>query len=800
MMAKYISILIFYLTISISAFAQLTKVGGTIVDENGEPLELVTVRIENSSIGTISNLKGRYSLKFQSRDSVVIIYSMLGYNTRKRTLKNPKGNISLNITLPALDYEIGEVVVSENKRQTGTLQQINAKAGILQADASGGNIETILSTLPGVTSNNELSTQYNVRGGSYDENLVYVNGTEIYRPLLIRAGQQEGLSFINPDMVSKIEFSTGGFEARYGDKISSVLDVTYKRPQELEASAMVSLLGASAYVGFGNSKWSWTNGVRFKSNRYLLGTLDTKGEYDPRFIDYQTYLTWNINKCWEVGVIGNISQNRYLFKPEDRNTRFGTLEEMREFRVFFSGQEKDLFNTYFGAGSLTYKMNEYSNISFQLAAFRTNEEETYDITGQYWLKDTDQSSSTTDSDEIIGVGSYMEHARNYLNATVQSYTLSGISSKSNHTLKWGVNYRRELINDRISEWEMRDSAGYSLSNTSLGPELIYSLKSRNQISSHRLSIYLQDNFRIQSAAGLFVFTAGLRGSHWSWNKEFLFSPRASIALIPKFNEQFTFRIASGIYYQAPFYKEMRELITDGNYWSVELNKQIKSPRSIQYIIGADYSFKALDRPFKVSAEFYYKALDNIIPYTIDNVRISYYGRNMGKGYATGVDMKLFGEFVPGADSWISLSWIKTEEKIENRWIPRPTDQRYNLSLYFTDYFPGNQKWKLNLRGVLAGGLPFGPSRVYPEAREFRTPSYKRVDIGMSRLLLNNTDKHLTRFGRNIKSIWLGLDLFNLLNINNVNSYYWVTDVNNNQFAIPNYLTSRQINLRLLIDF
>lgn len=799
-MIKYSSILIFCLLFSISSYAQLVKVGGTIVDENGEPIELATIRIENSSIGTISNLKGRYSLKFQSQDSVVIIYSMMGYNTRKRTLIKPQGNISINITLPALNHELGEVIISENKRQTGTLQQINAKMGVLLPDASGGNIETILTTLPGVSTNNELSTQYNVRGGSYDENLVYVNGIEIYRPFLIRTGQQEGLSFINPDMVSKVEFSTGGFEARYGDKMSSVLDITYKRPQELEATAMVSLLGVSAYVGYGNTKWSWTNGFRYKTNRYLLGTLDTKGEYDPKFIDYQTYFTYNINKKWEIGVIGNISHNQYQFKPHDRNTRFGTLENVREFKVYFNGQEKDLFNTYFGSGEISYKLNEYNNISFQLAAFKTNEKETYDITGQYWLKEIDQSTESNNNEETVGIGSYMEHARNYLNATVQSYILSGTSIKNSHTIKWGINYKKEVINDRIREWEVRDSAGYSLPNTSQGPELIYSLSSKNHISNHRFSAYIQDNYRFQSPMGMFILTAGLRASYWSWNKEYLFSPRASMALIPAFNENFTLRVATGIYYQAPFYKEIRELIEGENSWLIRLNKEIKSPRSIQVILGGDYSFKALERPFKLSAEFYYKALNNIIPYTVDNVRVNYYGYNIGKGYATGVDMKLFGEFVPGTDSWLSISWMKTEEKIENKWIPRPTDQRYTISLYFTDYFPGNQKWKLNLRGVLAGGLPFGPPRVKPEMRPFRTPAYKRVDIGMSRELSNNTDKHLTRFGRNIKSIWLGLDLFNLLNINNVNSYYWITDVNNNQFAVPNYLTSRQVNLRLLIDF
>ena len=347
---------------------------------------------------------------------------------------------------------------------------------------------------------------------------------------------------------------------------------------------------------------------------------------------------------------------------------------------------------------------------------------------------------------------------------------------------------------------MRDSAGYSLPQVPNGPELIYSLSSKNDINSNRLSIYAQDSYKFQSGAGLFTLTAGLRGSYWSWNKEFIVSPRASLALIPNFNEKFTFRVATGLYYQAPFYKEFRDTTMVDGVASVSLNKNIKSQRSIHFTIRSDYSFRTVGRPFKFTAEVYYKALGNLTPYNVDNVRISYYGRNMASGYATGLDMKLFGEFVPGTDSWLTFSVMKTEEKINGKWLPRPTDQRYNLSLYFTDYFPKSTKWKLNLKATLAGGLPFGPPHSGREEAVYRTPSYRRVDIGMSRVLIDNTDKHKTGFGRNIRSMWLGLDVFNLLNISNVNSYYWVTDVHNNQFAVPNYLTSRQINVRLLIDF
>lgn len=782
---------------------QKVKIGGTITDENGQPIELATIRLEGTAIGTISNLKGRYSLTFTSRDTVVVVYSMLGYNTRKRTLTHPQGNISINITLPSTDYQLGEVTVTENRRQTGTVQQINIKGNKLMPDASGGSVESIISTQAGVSSNNELSSQYNVRGGSFDENMVYVNGIEVYRPLLIRSGQQEGLSFINPDMVQSVGFSSGGYEARYGDKMSSVLDITYKKPERLEGTAMISLLGASAYVGFATKHVSWINGFRYKTNRYLLGTLDTKGEYDPNFMDYQTYLNWTPNKRWEIGVMGNISENRYTFQPNDRHTRFGTLQAVREFKVYFEGQEKDLFRTLFGAASATYRINETNSIALQAATFRSKEQETYDISGQYWLNELDAkpAGEETEEGETIGVGTYMEHARNYLDATVQSYSLIGHHLAGAHAIRWGMEIKQERINDKMREWELRDSAGYSMPQTPEGPELIYSLSSRNKISSTRFSLYAQDSYKFRSNAGLFTLTAGVRGSYWNWNKEFIVSPRASIALIPAFNERFTFRAAAGIYYQAPFYKEFRDTTMLEGTATVSLNKDIKSQRSIHFVIGSDYNFRAIGRPFKFTAEVYYKALNNLIPYNIDNVRISYYGRNLSSGYAAGLDMKLFGEFVPGTDSWLTFSLMKTEEKLNGKWLPRPTDQRYNLSLYFTDYFPGTKKWKLNLKGTLAGGLPIGPPHSGREEALFHTPPYRRVDIGMSRCLIDNEDKHRTSgFGRSIRNMWLGVDVFNLLNISNVNSYYWVTDTRNNQFAVPNYLTSRQINVRVLIEF
>ncbi len=780
-------------------------ISGLVTDENGAPIELATVHIEKQLVGTITNLKGEYTISARSEDSVVVVFSMIGYNTRKRVLKKPQGKIRLNVMLPNTGYELGEVTVTESKRQTGSIQSLQIDKAKLMPDASGGSIEAFIATQAGVSSNNELSSQYNVRGGSFDENIVYVNGIEVYRPLLIRSGQQEGLSFINPDMVENVGFSAGGFEAKYGDKMASVLDITYKKPKEFEASASMSLLGASGYVGFATKNFSMTNGIRYKTSRYLLGTLDVKGEYDPNYIDYQTYINWHPSKRFEIGFIGNFSQNSYNFIPSDRTTKFGTMETAKEFKVYFDGAERDLFRTFFGSIEAKYNINEHNSLSFLASAFKTNEQETYDIQGQYWLSDLDETEegSTPENGEgsTSGVGTYLEHARNYLTAKVQSYSLLGKHKINANEIMWGLELKHEAIDEKMREWEVRDSAGYSLPHLPDRVSLIYNLNSKHNISSNRFSFYAQDTYKLNSEIGLFTFNAGIRGSYWGFNREFIFSPRVSVGFIPKFNEDFTFRLASGVYYQAPFYKEFRDTTTVNGNTEVELNRDIKSQRSIHFVLAADYKFRAMNRPFKVTAEVYYKKLDNLIPYNVDNVRISYYGKNMAKGYATGIDFKLFGEFVKGTDSWITFSLMKTEECINGKWIPRPTDQRYNLSLYFTDYFTKNDRWKLSLKGSLADGLPFGPPHAGREKAVFRTPAYKRVDIGMSYRLLDNEDgRNYKRIAKPFRNIWLGIDCFNLLGINNVNSYYWVTDVYDNQFAVPNYLTSRQINVRLLFEF
>ena len=787
--------ILFTFTALVTASAQKVTIKGTVTDYKDAPIEVAGVHIEGQAAGTFTDLKGRYIFTCNSSDSLVVVYSMLGYQTRKKVLRNPTDTVTLNVKLPVSDNTLEGVEIVDEQRQMGGTAQIKTPGKMrLMPDASGNGVESIIATQAGVSSHNEMSSQYNVRGGNFDENSVYVNGIEIYRPLLIRAGQQEGLSFLNPDMVGSIAFSTGGFEAKYGDKMASVLDISYRKPREFESSVAASLLGASAYVGAGNSKISFSNSLRYKTNSYLLGSLDTKGEYDPNFLDYQAFLDWRITPHLNASFIGNISRNRYNFTPSDRTTTFGTMEDVKEFKVYFGGWEHDLFRTTFGSASLNYSPNEYNQVSLIASTFSTREEETFDIMGQYWIDDVN-------SEENIAVGSYMQHARNYLDADVQTVALRGMHFIKSHDLQWGVEWKGEHIKENQREWEMRDSAGYNLPHGSENLEMIYSLRSNTSTSSNRVSAYLQDTYKFNSTLGTMSLNVGARISYWDWNKECIVSPRASLGLIPKFNENLTLRFATGIYYQAPFYREFRDTINSGGIATVQLNKNIKSPRSTHFVLGSDYLFKMAGRPFKFTAEAYYKKLDNIIPYNVDNVRIVYYGENCAKGYATGIDLKLFGEFVPGTDSWLTFSLMETKEKINNgEWLPRPTDQKFNMSIYFTDYFPGTDKWKMNLRGVYADGLPFGPPYSGREKHIFRAPAYKRVDIGMSYRLLDNEDKRMRNgIYRYIKNIWLGADALNLLDINNVNSYYWVSDVYNQSYAVPNYLTSRQLNVKILVE-
>ena len=779
-----------------SAHAQSVIIKGKVIDDQKSPLELAQVHVEGTGFGAVCNLKGEYRMTCESSDSVVVVFSMIGYETRKRVLQNPVDSVTLNVMLPSLGYELGEVQVTDIRRQTSTMTDVNMNDMKHMGNASGGGVERLITSQAGVSTHNELSSQYNVRGGSFDENSVYINGIEVYRPLLIRSGQQEGLSIINPDMVERVGFSAGGFEARYGEKMSSVLDITYKKVKGFEGSVSASMMGASGYVGFGSDKFSMTHAVRYKTMKNLLGTMETKGEYDPRDFDYQTYMSWSPNQRWTFDAMGVVSTNDYEFTPSDRTTKFGTAEDVKEFKVYFDGSEKDKFYTYFGAFSATHHFNKMNSLTFNWSGFKTKERETYDINGEYWLNNDGDSES-------LGIGTYHEHARNRLNASMMSIGVSGQNRFTSHQLKYGLLMKTEKVDETMREWEMRDSAGYSLPHTAderLG--LIYNMTSVNSEKSKHYEFYVQDTYRREFEEGELVLNYGARLTHWDWNKETLFSPRATIAFIPAQNDNLTYRFSTGVYYQTPFYKEMRDTLTvDGNTQAF-LNKDIKSQRSIHFVLGMEYKFRVNQRPFKFTAEAYYKALSNLIPYNVDNVRVVYYGGNISKGYAAGLDLKIYGEFVPGTDSWVSVGIMKTEEKINgSAYVPRPTDQRLNCAVFFSDYFPGTDKWKVTLQGHYAGGLPFGPPHSGREKQVFRMSSYRRVDLGISYRLLKNEDRHIyTGAGRAFRNIWLGLDAFNILDIANVNSYYWVTDITNNRYAVPNYLTGRQINARLLFEF
>ena len=665
----------------VSAQAQTFTLSGRVIDENNDPVEFASVSCPKQGKMTMTSLKGDYSLQLQSADSVEIRFSMVGYKTKVRTLRRPRGKQTMQVVLHSSDNALSEVTITGKRIETGQTQELSKEHLKSMPSTTGNAVEEMIQSQAGVSTHSELSSQYNVRGGSFDENSVYINNVEIFRPFLVRSGQQEGISVINPDMVEKIGFSTGGYEARYGDKMSSALNIEYRRPKRFEASATASMLGASAFVGMSNKKFSWSNGLRYKTTKYLLGSMDTKGEYQPTFIDYQTYLTYSPNKRWDIKFLGNISDNHYNFTPEDRETNFGTMENVKAFKVYFDGQEKDVFRTFFGSLGITRKFNENTSLSLIASAFNTREQEKYDIQGQYWLTQTETS-------ENLGVGTYFQHTRNYLKAHVESAKLLFKTKQKKHNIEAAFTYKWEHIEENSVEYEMRDSSKYSIPHTGKDLYMIYSMRAKNTLTANRVEAYAQDTYRFTGSEGktLYTLNYGLRLAYWSFTKETILSPRLSLGIIPAFNENITMRFATGLYYQAPFFKEIRDTTTTNGITYASLNRKAKSQRSIHFIAGFDYRFKMNDRPFKFTAEAYYKALGNLVPYSVNNVKVVYYGDNMCSGHAAGLDLKLFGEFVPGTDSWVSLSLMNTSMKLNGKSIPLPTDQRYAVNLFFTDYF------------------------------------------------------------------------------------------------------------------
>ena len=789
------------------------------VSHMGETIEGVNVSIIGSSIGTSTNKEGNYSLAVSANRKQSIAFSYIGFNTEKIELPMLKKgqDYILNIELNTKHIDIDDVNVEDEQIRNSTFDKVNSKH-ISILPTSNGGVEGLIKTLPGVSSSNELSSQYNVRGGNFDENLVYVNGIEVYRPFLIRSGQQEGLSFVNSDLVNSIKFSAGGFAAQYGDKMSSVLDITYKKPTEFGGSATMSLLGANLHIeGVNKSKrFSYLVGARKKSTKYVLNSLDTQGEYNPNFSDIQTYLNYTLNNKWSISYLGNYSKNTYHHIPQNRETRFGTISVPLEVRIFFEGQEIDEYETFFNAINISCRSSENTNLNFTASTFRTYEKETFDILGQYWLYELENDLGSENFGEATfnrGVGTHLNHARNYLRASVHSLQHSGLYTKDDLEFRWGLKTQSERIQDVLNEWTLIDSAGFSLPHPAdyLAEELQEPesfdledvLKTEASLNSYRHTAYMQ----LQQTIERLTLNAGVRGSYWDLNEEYLVSPRASIAYRPLWDKDIVFRASSGVYYQSPFYRELRDL--EG-----QLNRDLKAQKSTHFIIGSDYNFNIWQRPFKLVSEIYYKNLDNLIPYEIENVRIRYYAENSASGYAKGLDIRLNGEFVKGMESWASLSIMKTAADIENDYYiddngtireigyyARPADQRVNFSLFFQDYLPKMPHFKMHLNLVYGSGFPLRAPDTYKGEYDFRMPDYKRIDIGFSIVLKKEGEKKKVFNPLNFsKTSWISLEAFNLLDIDNTVSYLWIQDVSGTQFAVPNYLTSRQLNLKLHFSF
>lgn len=812
-MRRFLYILVALCLFSSMAMAQGFTLSGKVSDENGDALEMATITLLPQLKVAFTNLKGEYTVSGVTADSVIVQFTMVGYKPKRRVLRNPKGKLMLQVQMFS-DNQLGEVVVTEKRRQTTTTEQLSREDLLdvkRSASVTGNAVEDMIQTQAGVSTHSELSSQYNVRGGAFDENSVYINNVEVYRPFLVRSGQQEGLSVINSDMVESVGFSTGGYEAKYGDKMSSALDIKYRRPQPFEANVNASLLGASAFIGFSTKKFAWSNGVRYKTTRSMLGSMDTKGEYNPDFLDYQTYLVYQPNKRWELSFLGNISDSRYNFIPSDRETSFGTQDNVKSFRVYFDGQEKDIFRTFFGTVGIKRNITDNTSLSLMGSAFSTKEEEAYDIQGQYWL---DQ----TESAENLAVGTYMEHTRDYLKARVLSAKMMLDHKSRHHDFSMGMTYKKEHIEELTREYEYRDSSGYSVPHTGHDLQMIYTLNARNKLDASRFEVFAQDSYRFTSGGWdedgdrdedkmtLYTLNYGLRFANWSFNKESIVSPRASLSIVPGWNHDVTFRFAAGIYYQAPFYKELRDTTTVNGITYALLNEKIKSQRSIHFIAAYDQRFNLGDRRFRFSGELYYKALANLVPYSVSNVKVVYYGTNEATGHAAGIDLKLYGDFVPGTDSWISLSLMDTKMKLHGKSVALPTDQRYAVNMFFTDYFPGTTRWKMALKLAFADGLPFAAPHRGVEDNNFRAPAYRRCDVGMSYRLLDNerrtSDGGFAKKDKSkvFRNVWLGIDCLNIFGINNVNSYYWVTDISNHQYAVPNYLTGRQLNFKVQLEF
>lgn len=818
--------------LGLCAISQTAEVSGYIRDETGQAIEAINIGVlEDGRFATTTDSKGFYSLILPSGTEWSLTFYNLNYDKQIIKLKLKPGETK--ILSPQLKFKnaLTEVNVDGGKRNV-EMTRIDPKV-FTQLPSVSGNLEDLIKTQIGVSSNNELSSGYSVRGGNFDENLVYVNDIEVYRPFLARSGQQEGLSFANPEMVSNINFSAGGFEARYGDKLSSVLDITYKKPLKFGGAASASALGGNLHLQgvTKNRLLSWSIGSRYRTNTYLLKGLDTKGEYRPRFIDVQSFLTFDINPKFKIEFLGNIANNQYLVIPANRETTFGTVNNALKFTVFFDGKELMQYTTFMGGLSATYLPQPKLKLKFITSAYRAKEEELYTVQGQYFIDQLEADFGKSNFGQVAfnrGVGTFLNNGRNYLTATVLNAEHKGtyyINPRSE--LLWGARLQAERIDDKLSEWRLVDSSGFisPYSPTAIDLQDVY--KTKIQLISQRLQGYVQYNntYTFADTSSL-TLTGGVRAQYWTVNAQTVVSPRVTLAYKPNWKSDWLFRFSTGLYYQPPFYRELRNI-------QGQINTTVKAQQSIHFLLSSDYNFKMWKRPFKLIMASYYKQLNAIIPYEVDNVRVRYFANNNATGYATGLDLRINGEFVKGVESWATVGILQTREKspdnihyilynkagdrifkgrtfdqvatdsvrVDPGFIPRPSDQLVTFGLFFQDYLPKLPSCKFNINMNFGTGLPFGPPNHLRYQQIFRMPPYRRVDVGFAYNILkeNRTFKRNNGFNH-IKDIWLFAEVMNILQVNNTVSYTWLQDVTGQTYAIPNYLTNRQINLRLYVSF
>ncbi|WP_374175452.1 TonB-dependent receptor plug domain-containing protein [Flavobacterium tructae] len=797
------------------SFAQKAHVKGVILDEQKRPV--AGVNISSSGNVSQSDSNGFYEIVVPSGKKISLIFTHVSLKMMSLTVHLASNEFFVfNPLMSSSEEQMGEVFVSsKSKKRIQGIANVDV-ATIKKIPGANAGIENILKTLPGVNSNNELSTQYAVRGGNYDENLVYVNEVEVYRPFLIRSGQQEGLSFTNTDLVQNVDFSAGGFQAKFGDKLSSVLDITYRKPTQFGASLEASLLGGSISVDAvsKNKKWSAVTGVRYRNNSLLVNSQDTQTNYTPTFADIQTNVNYDISAKWQMSFLGNISQNKYLYQPLTRETKFGTIDQPMALAVYYEGRERDQYNTYFGALKTTYKASSTFTLKLIGSLFHTIEQEHFDILAQYRLGNI-ENEDTSNVDFTRGIGSQLSHARNDLDALIANVEIKGFKEwKNDSQLEFGLKYTRESIRDRIVEWEMIDSAGFSINppiaflpknnqpyEPYTGPLLPYQeVRATNFNTINRFSGYAQWNKKSEIGSSQVWYNLGARFQSWNVSgsavegkTQTVFSPRAQFALKPDWDMDMLFRLSGGLYHQPPFYRELRDL-------NGVVNPNVKAQESVHIVLGNDYNFKMWNRPFKWVTELYYKSLSDVNVYSIDNVRIRYVANNNAKAYAQGVDFRLNGEFVPGTESWISFGYLKTEENYENKgYIARPTDQRLKFAMLFQDYMPSIPSVKLYLNLVYNTGLPGGaPAYSDPYLYQRRLNDYRRADVGFAKVFVDgNTKVAKAKWLKNFKELSVGVEIFNLFNNQNAITNTWVRDVySKNQYAIPNYMTSRVFNVKL----